>query len=114
MQLNNLIAVEAKAGKAVRGAETRFWTAQEHAKAAKRRAQQTKLEYKRDRKSAKQARQLAAQAEARLRDQQQLLAEAEKRLSKAVKQARIEHSAKSRARRPCKQEAPGMTRMPQG
>ena len=95
MKLNDLKKAAAKAQEGLRLAETEAAELQRNAKTTKAIAEQARLEYKRVRKAAKQAKRLALAADEDTREQRRVWEKAQKRLAKATKKL-----AKAKGRAP--------------
>lgn len=85
MKLNDLKKAAASAEAELQLAERAAADLQRKAKADKARSEQTRLDHKRARKSAKLSKKLALKAEERVREQRCILEKAQKRLAKALK-----------------------------
>ena len=85
MKLNDLEKAAAKAQQDFQLAERKAAELQRSAKAAKAKTEQARIEHKRIRKAAKQAKKLALAAEEQAREQRRAWEKAQKRLSKALK-----------------------------
>ena len=85
MKLNDLKKAAAKARQDLQVAERKVAELQRNAKAAKTKAEQARLDYKRVRKAAKQARKLALAAEEQAGERCRVWEKAQKRLAKALK-----------------------------
>jgi hypothetical protein len=103
MKLNDLKKAAAKAQQDLQLAERKAGDLQRKAKAAKAKSEQTRLEHKGARKSAKQAKKLALAAEDQAREQRWVLEKVQKRLAKTLKklgQGKAKQKAKPARRRP--------------
>ena len=85
MKLNDLKKAAASAQEELQLAERAAAALQRRTKADKARSEQTRLEHKRARKSAKLSKKLALKAEEQVREQRRILEKAQKRLAKALK-----------------------------
>ena len=88
MKLNDLKKAAARTHQDLQLAERKAADFQRKANAAKAKTEQTRLEFKRARKSAKQLRKLASAAEDQACEQRRVLEKAQKRLAKALKKLR--------------------------
>ena len=85
MNLNGLKQAAAKAQQAFRIAELKVADLQRTFKAAKAKTEQARLEHKRVRKAAKQAKKLTLAAEDQARERRRICEKAQKRLAKSLK-----------------------------